>query len=113
MGWMLTARSILNAPDEAHRLPALVDCAALVVDEPGVEADFLDGVEVEVGLDLRRLLRPGDPQAVGRIERVAQSDEAPLQVCAARGEEDDDSGSRPGAELAGERGRGVVLPCDG
>src|SRR5919201_1102654 len=62
---MLTRAPILEAPDEPDRLPALVDRAALVVDESSSEANPLDGLEVEVGVDVRGFLRPGDPQAVG------------------------------------------------
>src|SRR4051812_46055780 len=58
--------------DEAQRLPLLVDRSTLVVDEAGVEAHLLDGVEVEIRLDLRRLLRPGDPERVVRRERSLQ-----------------------------------------
>jgi hypothetical protein len=78
---MLAPRSVLAAAHEAGGLPRVVDRAALVVHEPGREAGLLDGVEVEVGLDLRGLLRPRDPEAVGIVERVAQRGEAPFEVC--------------------------------
>jgi hypothetical protein len=71
MAAMLTGRPILAPPDEAEGLPVAVDRAALVVDEARVETGRLHGLEVEVGLDLGAPLRPGDPQAVGRVERVA------------------------------------------
>jgi hypothetical protein len=106
---MLTRRPVLEAADESDRLPALVDRAALVVDEPVPEADPLHGVEIQIGLDPRRALRPRDPEAVGGIERVAQGGEPPVEVRKARGELDDDSRSGLRAELAGERGRRVVL----
>jgi hypothetical protein len=51
-------RSILLAEDEADRLPVSVDRGALVVDEPRGKPDLLHCREVEVRLDLRRLLRP-------------------------------------------------------
>jgi hypothetical protein len=64
---MLTAGSVLAPPHEPDRLPVAVDRAALVVDEAGVQPDALNRVEIEVGLDLRALLRPRDPEAVGGI----------------------------------------------
>jgi hypothetical protein len=76
---MLTAGAVLPAPDEAHGLPVSVDRAALVVDEARIESGSLDGVEVQVGLDLRALLGPRDPEAVRRLERVAEAREAPLR----------------------------------
>src|SRR4051794_31281700 len=57
--------AVLEPVDEPHRLPLVVDRGRLVVDQAGVEADPLHRVEVEVGLELRRLLRPRDPEAVG------------------------------------------------
>ena len=71
---------VFEPVDEAQRLPAFVDRARLVVDEAVLKADFLHRVETEVGVDLRRLLRPGDPEAVRRIERLLQRREAALQV---------------------------------
>src|SRR6266576_6485867 len=65
-------RAILLAVDEANRLPLAVDCGALVVDEAGGQPDLLHRREVEVGLDLRGLLRPGNPEAVRRGERLLQ-----------------------------------------
>src|SRR5207253_4495750 len=64
--------AVAQPVDEAERLPALVDRRALVVDEAVLEADALHGVEVEIRLDLRGLLRPRDPQAVGWRERLLQ-----------------------------------------
>src|SRR2546421_7682127 len=81
-------RAVLEPVDEAHRLPTAVDGGALVVDEPRVQARPLDGVEVEVGLDLRRLLRPRDPERVVRVERVLQRGEAALELRAAGREQD-------------------------
>src|SRR5690349_7746829 len=106
---MLTAGTVLPAPDEAHGLPVDVDRAALVVDQAGLEARPLVGVEVEVGVDLRAFLRPRDPEAVCRLEGVAEAREAPMEVVAGRGDEDDDAGAGLGAELLRERGRRIVL----
>ena len=64
--------AVAQPVDEAERLPALVDRRALVVDEAVREADLLHRVEVEVGVELRRLLRPRDPEPVGRRERRLQ-----------------------------------------
>src|SRR5436189_2255949 len=95
-------RPVGPAVDEAHRLPVLVDRAALVVDQACVEADSLHRREVEVGLQLRRLLRPCDPEAVRGRERSLERAEAPLQLCGAGRDVDEDVGSGPGAELARE-----------
>ena len=54
-------------------------------------------------------LRPGDPEAVRRVERRLQPLEPPFEIRAARREEDDDAGARLRAELLRERGGGVVL----
>src|ERR687886_533312 len=75
--WKLTADAMLARPvapaaDEADRLPVVVDGSALVVHEAGVEADLLHRVEVEVGFELRRLLRPCDPEAVRWCERLLE-----------------------------------------
>src|SRR5437763_8416759 len=64
--------AIFPAIHEANRLPLLVDRGALVVDEPRPQSDRLDGLEVEVGLELRCLLRPGDPESVRRAHRLLQ-----------------------------------------
>src|SRR6267378_4713203 len=56
----MLSSAFLLAVDEADCLPVSVDRGALVVDEPCREADLLDEREVEVGLDSRGLLRPGD-----------------------------------------------------
>src|SRR6266542_4700165 len=86
---MLAARPILPAIDEADRLPALVNGRALVVDEAGVEPDPLHRSEVEVRVDLRSLLGPGDREAVGGRERTLECGEAPLELRPLRREEDD------------------------
>jgi hypothetical protein len=65
-------------------LPTFVDRRRLVVDEAGLEPDPLHGVEVEIGLDHRRLLRPGDPEAVRGRERGLQDCEASRELLAAR-----------------------------
>src|SRR5262245_3323745 len=72
--------SILRPVHEPDRLPGVVDRARLVVDEPGLEPDRLNGVEVEVGGDSRRLLRPRDPETVGGLERLLQLREAPPEL---------------------------------
>jgi len=54
--------AVYEPVDEAHRLPLVVDRAALVVDEARVEADLLNRNEGQIALDLRRLLRPCDPE---------------------------------------------------
>ena len=95
----LRLRAVLEPVDEAEGLPVLVDGAALVVDEAVVEAGLLDGVEVEVGLELRGLLRPRDPEPVGRRERALERLEATRKLRAARREVDDDVLPRVGAEL--------------
>jgi len=50
--------AVYEPVDEAHRLPLVVDRAALVVDEASVEADPLNRIEGQIALDLRRFLRP-------------------------------------------------------
>jgi hypothetical protein len=40
----------------------MIDGSALVVHEPGGEPDLLHRGKVQVGLDLRGLLGPGDPE---------------------------------------------------
>src|SRR5438128_9319265 len=99
----MLARAIFQTEDEAERLPRLVDRGTLVVDQAVREADALHGVEVEVGLERRRLLRPRDPEAVRGRERRLQRGEAPLQLPARGREEDEhlDIGLR--AELLPER----------
>src|SRR5919204_4040867 len=54
--------AVIEPVDEPHGLPIGVDRGRLVVDEAGSEADPLDRLEIEVGVDLRRLLRPRDPE---------------------------------------------------
>src|SRR5215210_2733554 len=94
-----TASAVRPAVDEADGLPGLVDRDRLVVDEPGLEPDALDIVEGEVGLELRRLLRPRDPETVGLRERALQVRKAAAKLVAARREEDGHVGARLGAEL--------------
>src|SRR5215467_13650037 len=106
---MLTARSVLAPPDEAESLPCAVDRTAFVVDQAGREPDPLHSVEVEIGLELRRLLGPRDPEAVRRLERVAEGVEPVLELCPLGREEDDHSCARLRAELLRERRRRVVL----
>ena len=50
-----------------------VDRGALVVDEPPA-SPISCTAENQVGLDFRRLLRPGDPEPVGRGERLLQAE---------------------------------------
>ena len=104
-----TSWPIRKPVDEAKRLPALVDRAALVVDEPVREPDLLHRLEGEIAVDLRRFLRPSDPQAVRGVEPRLQRVEAPFEIPARRREEDDDPGARLRPELLGERRAGVVL----
>ena len=92
-------RSIRQPVDEAQRLPVVVDRAALVVDEARVEAGLLHRVEVRSVSSFDRLLRPGDPEAVGRRERRLQPRQPLEQLVAPRREEDDDLGARLRAEL--------------
>ena len=73
-------RPILLAVDEADGLPVSVDRGALVVDETCGETDLLYCLEIEVGLDFRCLLRPGDPEPVRRRERLLQGRKAALQL---------------------------------
>src|SRR5512133_3004583 len=80
-------RPILPAVDEADGLPVSVDRGALVVDEPRGEPDLLDHRKIEVCLDLRRLLRPGDPQPVGRRQRLLEGRKAAFELCAGCREE--------------------------
>src|SRR5438128_8678034 len=105
----MLARPVVLAIDEPDGLPRPVDRCALVVDEPGCETDSLHRVEVKIGLELRCLLRPRDPEAVRRTERALQAVEAALELGLRRGEKDEDV--RPGlrAELLRQRSRGVVL----
>src|SRR5436190_3397252 len=111
---VLTARAMLPRPvglaeDEANRLP-VVDRGALVVDEAALEADPLHGVEVEVGLELRCLLGPGDPEPVHRRKRPLQPGEAPLELVDARREIDEDVGPGLRAELPGQLNQGAATP---
>src|SRR6187401_74283 len=105
----VTASTVGEAVDETEGLPPFVDRAALVVDEAVCEADLLHRLEGQVALDLRRLLRPRDPEPVGRVEGLLERREAPLELRARRREVDDDADSRLRAELLGERRPGVVL----
>src|SRR5581483_10354618 len=92
-------RSAVAEPvHEAKRLPVLVDRAALVVDEAGVETDRLDDGEAEVGRDPGRLLRPGDPEAAGAVEGGEEPSEAPHEVDATGDEDERDveRTARPG-----------------
>ena len=66
------ARAVVEPVHEPERLPALVDRAALVVDEPPGEPDRLHRLERQVGLELGRLLRPSDPEPVRGSERLLQ-----------------------------------------
>jgi hypothetical protein len=104
----MLAGAVFPAIDETDCLPVVVDRGALVVDQPRVEPDLLDGVEVEVGLELRGLLRPGDPERVCRGERLFQCRESAFELVPARREEDDDLRAGLRAELLGE-GRLVSL----
>src|SRR5207237_9263513 len=104
-----SSRAVGEAEDEPHSLPVVVDRAALVVDEAGVEPDLLHCLEAEIGLELGRALRPRYPEPIGGAERVSQRPEAALQLRAARGEQDEDLGAGLGAELARERRGRVVL----
>src|SRR5262245_36088970 len=96
-------RPILFAVDEAHRLPVVVDRRALVVDEPGRETDVLHRCEVQIRLDLRGPLRPGDPQAVRGGERPLESRKPPAELVAARREVDEDVCTALRPELLAER----------
>src|SRR5712691_9919 len=82
----MLSSAILLAVDKAERLPLVVDCGALVVDQSGCEPDLLHRREVEVGLDLRGLLGPGDPEAVRRGQRLLQRRKPTLQLRSARRE---------------------------
>src|SRR5439155_11124417 len=101
--------AILLAVDEADRLPLAVDRGALVVDQPGGEPDLLHRREVEVGLDLRGLLGPGDPEAVRRGQRFLQRPEPSLQLRPARREEQQHLDARLRPELRAEWCRRVIL----
>src|SRR5436189_2505743 len=68
--------AVLPAHDELQPLERGGDRRALVVDEPGVETDFLDRVEVEVGREPGGLLRPRDPQPSRRRDRRGEPREA-------------------------------------
>jgi hypothetical protein len=96
--------AVFLAIHEADGLPVVVDRRTLVVDKAGVEADLLHGVEVQVGLELRGLLRPGDPAPVRRCERLLQGGDRALELGPPCRDEDDDLGARLGAELLCERG---------
>jgi hypothetical protein len=85
---------VFAAIDETNRRPVVVDRTGLVVHEAVREPDLLDDLEGEVALELRRLLRVGDPEAARGIEAVPESREAALEVAALGCEEDDDPGSR-------------------
>ena len=73
------------------------------------EADLLHGLEGQVTVDLRRFLRPRDPEPVRRAERRFQVLETTIEIFPARREEDYDSGPRLRAELLRERRARVVL----
>src|SRR4029450_7938451 len=73
-----TSGPVLLSVDAADCGPIVVEGGALVVDEPGVEADPLDVGEGEVRLQLRAALRVGDPEPVGRRERALQLRESPF-----------------------------------
>src|SRR5580765_6910801 len=101
-------RPILLAVDEADGLPVAVERGALVVDEARGEPDLLNCGEVEVGLERRSLLRPGDPEPVRRGERLLQSREPALELLTARREEHEHLDTRFGSQLLAERRRRVV-----
>src|SRR5262245_34143908 len=82
--------AVLHAHDELHALEDVGDRGALVVDESRRQPGRLHRVEVQIGRDLRRLLRPRDPQAPGRRDRRGERREALGQVTTAREEADDD-----------------------
>src|SRR3954469_9846372 len=79
-----------DADHEAESLPALVDRAALVVDEAALEAEPLHRLEVEVRLRPRALLRPRDPQPAVGGEAALQRREAASESRPARREQDGD-----------------------
>src|ERR1700737_3825440 len=83
-------RAVCETTYEAQPRPSVVDRAHLVVDESRVEADLLHGVEVQVGDDTRRALRPRDPQTAIALQRVDQAREPARELGAARDEQQDD-----------------------
>src|SRR2546426_4749038 len=102
-------RPIVPAVDEADGLPVSVDRRALVVDEAGGKTDLLHRLEIEVGFDLGRLLRPGDPEAVGRPERLLQGRKATLELFEACREEHQHLHAGLRAQLLAQRRPRVVL----
>src|SRR6478752_9889603 len=104
---VLTAQAMLAGPvgpavDEPDGLPVLVDRRALVVDEACRQADPLHGPEIEVGLELRRLFRPGHPEPVGRRERRLERGEAAFQLGSLRREVDEHVGAGLRTDLLAE-----------
>ena len=104
----MLATAVFSAVHEADGLPVVVDGGALVVDQAGSEPDLLHGLEVEVGLQSRGLLGPGDPEPVRGREGLLQRREAALELPTPGCEEDDDLRAGLRAELLGE-GRLVSL----
>src|SRR3954451_11129538 len=82
--------SIHDPVHEAQPRPRLVDRADLVVDEPALERNLADDVLGQVGLDVRRALRPRDPESAVGEDRPFERVEAALQRRAGREEADDD-----------------------
>src|SRR5215211_7458177 len=91
--------------DELDALEVLGDRGALVVDEAGVEPGALDGLEVEVGREARRLLRPRDPEPSGGIEAARQPVEAAPELDRSSDEEEDDVHPVAGTPEAFDAGR--------
>jgi hypothetical protein len=100
--------AVATAVDKADGAPVVVDGDALVVDEPGVEADPLYVTEAEIGLELGASLRVRDPEPVRRPKRSLQPREAPLELAARGGEVDDDRRAGLRAELLRQRRRRIV-----
>ena len=101
-----------EADDEAERLPGVVDGAALVVDEPGIEPGLLHRVEGEVGRNAGCLLRPGDPEPTRRREPPRERRKGARQLTLTRREEHRDvelaAEPRLHPELLGEPGRRLL-----
>ncbi len=80
------------APDDAQTGPHIVDCANLVVDQTEREGNDADHVLGHVRWDLRRSLRPRDPQSTGRENRAARGVDPPFELRSFRRERHDNVG---------------------
>src|SRR2546422_10995922 len=74
---------VSEAPHQLQSRPHVVDGGDFYVHQPRRQRYRTDHVFGDVRGNARSLLRPGDPQRTGRLERAQQSGQAALQNVAA------------------------------